>query len=94
MNEYFADSSGEYSPEKQSSIKTLSFQDVKNRLALLVIQEEARRFDVEISSISNVIAGRRPWSPLVPKIARRIKVPTTLLRTYLIELAAERNGNA
>lgn len=76
----------------ETYIRPTSPEDVKNRLALLVHEEEAKRYGVSRPTITNVINGSRPWSPLVPKLARRIKVPTEMLRSYLMELAAHRNS--
>lgn len=75
----------------ETFIEQISTGDVKNRLALLNHSDEAKRFGVTRPTITNVVNGARPWSPLVPKLARRIKVPTALLRSYLIDLSAQRH---
>lgn len=69
--------------------RPVSFSDVKARLALVNHTRLAATWGVDRSSITNCINGRRPWSPLVPRLARYIKVPTDLLRSYFIELGAQ-----
>lgn len=72
----------------------ITFYDVKARLSCLNHTEEAKRLGVDRRTFTNVMHGLRLWSPLLPKIARRIKVPTEFLRSYFTELASHRDGSS
>lgn len=79
-----------YESHSETFNQHITDTDVKNRLALLNHHDEAKRFGVSRPTITNVVNGARPWSPLVPKLARRIKVPAATLRSYLVDLSASR----
>ncbi len=78
-----------YTPAREFLTRPLSFADVKARLALIEHRALARKWGIDHSSITNAINGKHPWSPLVPRLARHIKVPKDLLRSYFFELAAQ-----
>jgi transcriptional regulator with XRE-family HTH domain len=47
----------------------------------------AKELGVLPSSVTNVLTGQRPFSVLIPRIARKLKVPKEALRSYLVDLA-------
>lgn len=76
--------------ETQSSQYSLTTTDIQARLSLWTHEKLAKELDVLRSSITVVLNGHRPYSVLIPRIARKLKVPKELLRTYLVNLADAR----
>lgn len=70
-----------------------SFPEIKARLALLNSRDLAFRWATTPNVVTRVIRGFYLRSPLLPLVAYRIKVLPNLLRSYFIDLAAQRNGH-
>jgi hypothetical protein len=65
----------------------ISKEQIAARLALLPPpQRLARKWGYTVDGIQSLLAGRRLYSQLLPKLARMIRVPTPQLRAYLDEL--------
>lgn len=73
----------ESSPE--NPIEHISYVDVKARLACLKQAALAKEWGISREAISNLIAGRRLYSPFMKKLARRIQVPEIFLRSFLAD---------